>query len=1029
MAEMKYWKGLEEKEINSVPLQSEEFSESLPVVSELGNKIETLASSRRDFLKVMGFSVTAATVAASCEMPVRKSIPYIVKPDEIIPGVANYYASTYAEGGDYCSVLVKTREGRPIKIEGNKLSKITKGGTSALAQASILGLYDNYRLTKAVANGEETTWKKADEAIIAELEAIQAAGGKIRIVSSTLLSPSTKQAIKDFIAKYPSAKHVTYDAVSCTGILKANEATFGKKVIPGYRFDNTDLIVSVGADFLGSWISPVEYAAQYGAKRKLSKETKTMNRHIQVESTLSLAGSNADKRILVKPSHEAVALTHIYNVLASKSGAATVSLSGLDETAKTELTKVADELLAAKGKSLVVSGSNDVNVQLVVNAINILLGNYGTTIDLSAYSNQRQGDDAEMDALVSELGSGDALIVFDSNPVYSYAKKDAFKSALEKVKLSVSLNPKPDETTVLCKYSCPNHHYLEAWNDAEPKNGSFSITQPTIAPLFKTRSAAESFLKWAGIDTPYYDYIRNYWSQNIFSKQTHFASFDMLWDRTVHDGVLDTQVAAETWTPAAIDISAAVAAIAKNAGAADAVELVVYEKIAIRDGKFADNPWLQEVPDPISKITWDNYVCVSKKMAERLGLKQALSKINTSSGTETDLVKVAANGYEITLPVIVQPGTADYTLAIALGYGREVASKTKAVGQNAFPFLQANGGSYSTVIAGATIELVAGSYKVAQTQMHHSIQTPMEKVGKQMERRIIKETTLAEYSANPYAGNEDRKEIQEHLKTLYPDHEKLKRGNQWEMTIDLSSCIGCNACVVACTVENNVPVVGKDEVVRAREMHWLRIDRYFSGSDENPSVVFQPMLCQHCDNAPCENVCPVAATNHSSDGLNQMAYNRCIGTRYCANNCPFKVRRFNWFDYLGADSFRKETIFNNEHDVTEMSEDLTRMVLNPDVTVRSRGVMEKCSFCVQRIQEGKLKAKKAGRGLQDADITVACQTACPTHAISFGDINNKESEVYKIANDERGFKVLEELHVLPSITYLTKVRNTEKSEA
>ena len=1011
MADLKYWKSLEEKEGNVPPAQANEFSTELPVVSGLADKAETLATGRRDFLKVMGFSVTAAAVAASCEMPVRKSIPLLVKPDEMTPGIASYYASTYAEGGDYCSVLVKTRDGRPIKIEGNKLSKISRGGTSAVVQASVLGLYDNYRLKRASANGEETSWKKADEAIVSQLDEIQARGGKIRILSSTVLSPSTKQAIKDFTAKYPATKQVTYDAVSYSGMLKANEQMFGKKALPSYRFDAAELIVSVGADFLGTWISPVEYASQYAAGRKVSKENKKMSRHVQVESFLSLTGSNADKRIVVKPSELASALLTIYQVVQGNKP-------------EGEVPRIAYELLAAKGKSLVVCGLNDVNAQLITNEINRLLGNYGATIDFTNFSNQRQGDDAEMDELVKELGTVDALIIFDANPVYTYPG-DAFKAGLEKVKLSVSLNPKKDETTALCKYYCPNHHYLESWNDAEPKNGQFSITQPTIAPLFKTRSAAESFLKWAGIDTPYYDYIRNYWSQNIFPKQTHFVSFDMMWDRAVQDGVLDTQVAADTTVPNVIDLSAATAALSKPASS-DAFDLVLYEKTAIRDGKFADNPWLQEVPDPVSKITWDNYACVSKSTAEKLGAKKSVAKIVESVGLEADVVKVSANGYEITLPVIVQPGTPDNTIAVALGYGRVMDSKTKTVGQNAYPFLQAG----ANFVSGASITVVAGSaYRIAQTQMHHSIQTPMEKVGKQLERRIVKETTLAEYSANPFAGNEDREEIKKELVTLYPENEKLKRGNQWEMTIDLSSCIGCSACVVSCTAENNVPVVGKDEVVRSREMHWLRIDRYFSGEETNPSVIFQPMLCQHCDNAPCENVCPVAATNHSSDGLNQMTYNRCIGTRYCANNCPFKVRRFNWFDYLGADSFRKGTIFENDKDAAGMEDDLTRMVLNPDVTVRSRGVIEKCSFCVQRIQAGKNLAKRQNRHLTDGDIVTACQDACPTNAISFGDINNENSEVYKIANDERGFKVLEELHVMPSITYLTKVRNTEKSEA
>ncbi len=1023
MADKKYWKGLEEINHASTPKKTaDEFPDELPVISELG-KADALASNRRDFLKMMGFSVTAATLAASCEMPVRKSIPYLVKPDEITPGVANYYASTYAEGGDYCSVLVKTREGRPIKIEGNKLSKISKGGSSAAVQASVLSLYDNYRLQGPHIEGEEVSWRNADEAIKGELESIAARGGKIRILSSTILSPSTKQVIKDFIAKYPTTKHVVYDAVSCSGLLSANEVTLGKRVIPNYRFDVADVIVSVGADFLGTWISPVEFAAQYSSRRKVTKTNKRMNRHVQIESYFSLSGTNADKRIMVKPSEENAALLHLYNAVASKTGGQSVTAGQLDDQHKAEITKTADELVAARGKSIVVCGINDVNAQLITNAINQLLGNYGTTIDLVNYSKQRKGDDAAMNELVSELSTVDALIVLDANPVYNYPDVDnKLKQGLEKVKLTVSMNLKKDETSEFCKYLCPTPHYLEAWNDAMPKNGFYSITQPTISPLFRTRSAAESLLKWSGTDVSYYDYIRDFWKQNIFPKQSRFSSFDVLWDRAVHDGVLDIEVSGEL-TVGNIDAGSAGAALAKKSGG-EGMDLVVYEKVATRDGKFSDNPWLQELPDPVSKVAWDNYACVSKKTAEKLGLKTALNKINESVGTETDLLTVSANGYEITIPALVQPGTPDDTLAIAVGYGRDIAGKTGFIGQNVYPFLKYQSSGISNIVSGVTATHVAGkTFKIAQTQMHHSIHDGLN------ERRIVKETTLAEYNENPFAGNEDRAFVQKHLKSLYPPYENLKNGHHWEMAIDLNTCIGCSACVVACTAENNVPVVGKDEVRRSREMHWLRIDRYFAGDETNPSVIYQPMLCQHCDNAPCENVCPVSATNHSSEGLNQMAYNRCFGTRYCANNCPYKVRRFNWFDYLGADSFFKGTIFDNDKDPHEMADDLTRMVLNPDVTVRSRGVMEKCSFCAQRIQEGKLKAKKEARPLKETDIVPACQDACPTNAITFGDINNEKTEVFKIANDERGFKVLEEIHTLPSITYLTKVRNKDKSEA
>ncbi|GIV33563.1 MAG: quinol:cytochrome C oxidoreductase [Chitinophagales bacterium] len=1027
--EMKYWKGLGEKENAPASRPADEFPEALPALSELEH-IARAKSSRRDFLKMMGFSVTAATVAASCEMPVRKSIPYLVKPDEITPGVANYYASTYAEGGDYCSILVKTREGRPIKIEGNKLSKITRGGTSAVVQASVLGLYDNYRLQRPVADGKGTSWKKVDESITAELAAIAAAGGQIRILSSTILSPSMRQVIKDFVSKYPTARHISWDAVSYSAILKANEMTFGKMVIPDYRLDNADLIVSVGADFLGTWLSPVEFAAQYASRRKVSKENPEMSRHIQVESYLSLTGSNADTRVPVRPSEEGAALLHLYNVVASRTGAQSLPLPEFNTQVKNALARIGEELVAAKGRSVLLCGLNDVQAQLITNAINNMLGNYGNTIRFTHASYQKQGDDAAMQELVNELERIDALIILDANPVYAYPEAERFRKGLEKIRLTVSLNPKNDETTALCKYACPTHHYLESWNDAEPKAGFYGITQPTIAPLFKTRHAAESLLKWMGAETTYYDYIRNYWKQNIFPKQTRFVSFDVMWDHAVHDGVFEIDVAADNPSFIPFDVTAAGAALSGNVKT-DGLDLVVYEKVAIRDGKFADNPWLQELPDPVSKIAWDNYAAVSKKTAEQYGFRRALTKMNESVGTETDLVKVSANGYEVILPVIVQPGTPENTIAIALGYGRVMDrhKDQEVVGKNVFPFIRFTNGTFVKYTSGASIELASSTaYRIAQTQMHHSIQTPMEKLGVNIERRIVKETTLREYKANPYAGNEDRKEIQKHLKSLYPPHPNLKNGHHWEMTIDLNACIGCGACVISCNAENNVPVVGKLEVSRSREMHWLRIDRYYAGSDENPSVIFQPMLCQHCDNAPCENVCPVSATNHSSEGLNQMAYNRCFGTRYCANNCPYKVRRFNWFDYMGADSFFAGTIFNNDKDEFQMTEDLTRMVLNPDVTIRSRGVMEKCSFCVQRIQEGKLKAKKAGRPLQEEDVVTACQDACPTNAIHFGDLNNENSVVSKIAADERGFKVLEELHVLPSITYLTKVRNKPGAE-
>jgi MoCo/4Fe-4S cofactor protein with predicted Tat translocation signal len=998
MAENKYWKSLEEKynDPEFIKQSGKEFKEELPLL--LGDKgIEKVSAGRRDFLKFLGFSVTAATVAAGCEIPVRKSIPYLVKPDEIVPGVANYYASTYFDGADYVSVLVKTREGRPIKIEGNELSPVTKGGTSAAAQASVLSLYDNFRPKAPVANGEEVSWSDADSEITSKLEAIHAKGGQIRIVSSSVISPSLKHAIKEFVAKYPNTKQVTYDAVSYSGILDANEKSFGKRVIPSYNFAQADVVVSVGADFLRNWVSPVEFSSQYAAKRKVNKENPdNLSKHFQFEGILSQAGSNADRRVVVKPSqHDAVVLA-LYNAV-SGSGLS----AGLDEETAKAVQEAAVALTSAKGKSIVISGSNNAETQVLVNAINNLLGNYGATIDFSNHYNLKQGNAQELAAFAAELKSGsvNAVIFLACNPLYNLPNASEVKEALQKAELTVSLSDQLDETAVAVNYLLPAHHYLESWGDAEPKAGHYSITQPAIAPLFKTRNEIETLLSFTGKNVNAYDYIKLYWEQFVYPNQNSITPFTAFWDRSVHDGVasVDNKPAVPSFSG---DAAAAASTVASLKSSGD-LEVAVYEKGGIRDGKNAGNPLLQELPDPISKVTWDNYVALSPKFAAEKGL------------AANDLVKVKAGDYEVILPVHIQPGTAYGVLAIALGYGREAAGKAGAnIGKNAFPFIT-NGNSFAV---GATIEKAGGTYPLAQTQTYHSIFDGLN------ERRIVKETTLEEYKKNPVAGNEDRAHVQEHLTTLYGYHEFP--GHHWGMAVDLNSCIGCGSCVVACNVENNVPIVGKDEVLRSREMHWLRIDRYYAGDEENPTVVFQPMMCQHCDNAPCENVCPVAATNHSAEGLNQMAYNRCIGTRYCANNCPYKVRRFNWFDYWGADMFTEKTVLiENNYDLFGMTEDLTRMVLNPDVTVRSRGVIEKCSFCVQRIQEGKLKAKKEGRKLKDGDIKTACQTACAAGAIVFGDTNDETSLVSKLTNDERAFKVIEEIHTLPSVAYLTKVRN------
>ena len=1036
MAEKIYWKGIEEKEQleGFRQVADKEFMDELPVLSSITEPISIGNSNRRDFLKMLGFSVTAAAVAASCEMPVRKSIPYIWRPEEIAPGIANFYASTFYQGGDYCAVLVKTREGRPIKIEGRdkKNARVTKGGTNARAQASVLSLYDSARFRNPKRGKENITWEVADKEIGEKLKAA-AADGKVVLFSSTVISPSTKAVIDGFGKVIGEGKfeHLVYDGISYTGILDANEKTFGKRLIPSYNFSKAKVIVGVGADFLGTWVSPVEFSADYAVTRRVSKEKTEMSRHIQIESVPTITGYKSDTRIAVKPSEELSALVDIYNVVVG-SGAAKNEKVG----------NAAKELLAAKGASLVVTGLDDVNAQIIANAINNALGNYGTTITWDRPYNTKQGSYKSLTTLVEGLNNGSikGVLFYESNPVYNSPVK-GLAEALKKAEVSVTFTSRPDETSALTTYVCPDNHWLESWSDAEPKAGIFNTQQPTISKLFDTRQVQETLLKWSGKEGSYYEYVQKYWESNVYPKQKEYSGFWAFWDNMVADGEIELPASGSASFngggvgEAVTGLSAAAASLGSDS------QVKFYESIALGDGYWADNPWLQELPDPVSKITWDNYIMVNPTWFVKNGYN-----LDPDFKDKTYAVaKLTVHGQTVELPVVGVPGTPVGTFGVALGYGRQVANKELCTGKNVFQMLQDKDGKF-TNMAAATIEKTGKTEQLAITQTHFNI--TLKDLGGVKTRKIVKETSLKEYQKSIAAkdmysaGNEDRKEIMEEMVTLYYDHEYP--GPHWTMVVDLNTCTGCGACVVACNAENNVPVVGKDQVRRSREMHWMRIDRYYTGEVDNPDVVFQPLMCQHCDNAPCENVCPVAATNHSSEGLNQMAYNRCIGTRYCANNCPYKVRRFNWYDYQQADAFDKKWGTDNNRPLSEttleMHEPLTRMVLNPDVTVRSRGVMEKCSFCVQRLQGGKLEAKKANRPLtglvldkdgsvnQYGDIHTACQTACPTNAITFGDRNNKESEVLKKYKDERAFGVIEETHTMPNVLYLTQVRNREEEK-
>lgn len=1035
MSEQKYWQSFGELNQSEGYQESapNEFREDLPFEDADGKGLLDAQSPRRDFLKYLGFSTAAAMAAASCEIPVKKSIPYVNRPDSLVPGIADYYATTYIQDGDVIPVIAKVRDGRPIKLEGNETSAFTKGGTSSRAQASVLDLYDMARLRfpqKSDGKGGfgELPFADIDKIIGDDFAAL---GGKpVAILSSTINSPSTLEAIKGFLAKFPGSFHVNYDAVSYSGMLLANEASYGKRAIPSYHFDKARLIVSLGADFLGTWLNPVEFSRQYAKGRKITNEQKAeMSRHFQFESHLSMTGANSDERFTHLPSEAGAVAAALLGAL----GGTAVSLA--DKRLKAGVEKAAAELKAHAGEALVVSGSNDVNVQIIVNAINEAIGANGKTINWALPVSSRLGIDADMAALVDKMNNGDigALLVIGANPAYTWHDAAKFATGMQKLKFSVSFNERMDETTQLCKYSVPTHHFLESWGDAELRPGYLSFQQPTINPLFKTRPFQTSLLKWSGVNTEYADFFKAYWTPKL-------GGADAL-GKAMQAGVsepAEMPVGSAPYTGAAraTEALARVAAAKKSSG----TELVIYQKVSLGDGKQAGNPWLQELPDPITKATWDNYVMISPAMAKSLlgiDISDAGQSDDYEAHPQKPVVSVKMGDRKpVALPALIVPGMHPGTIAIAVGYGRhaKVGRAAQGAGQNAYPFTSFNGTTVDS-FATVTVTKTGETYKVAQNQSHGLLHGRIE---------VVKEITLGEFQHNP---KEILQERQRELGayggtdnftaqgTLYPVYDRP--GARWGMSIDLNSCTGCAACVVACNAENNIPVVGKREVMRGHELHWMRIDRYFTGDMENPDVIFQPMLCQHCDNAPCENVCPVAATNHSSEGVNQMIYNRCIGTRYCANNCPFKVRRFNWSDYTGADSFpdnQRPLVEENALDeiILTMNEPLTRMVLNPDVTVRSRGVIEKCSFCVQRTQEAKLTAKKENRPLKDGDVKTACMQACPTEAIVFGNANDKESRISKIRTEEsplRLFYSLEQLHVLPSVNYLTKVRHKDHGVA
>ncbi|GEC79667.1 TAT-variant-translocated molybdopterin oxidoreductase [Flavobacterium aquatile] len=1017
----KYWKSVEELNENSSiveTLKNNEFVEAIPTDEFLGDAASLSSSSttRRDFLKYVGFSTAAATLAA-CEGPVHKSIPYVVQPEQIIPGIADFYATTMFDGFDFANLLVKTREGRPIKIDNNKIEG-AKFAANARVHASVLSLYDSMRLKSPMINQKNANWTEVDAKIKSSLADAKAKGGQVVLLTNTLASPSTEKLIADFLAKNPNSKHVIYDAVSESAALDAFETVYGQRALVDYDFSKANTIVSIGADFLGDWQGG-SFDSGY-AKGRIPQAGK-MSKHIQFEANMTLSGAAADKRVAMSVANQKQALVKIYNVITGSSIA-----SSLGKEFDTEVTKAAKQLQDAGSKGVLVSGIQDKNAQLLVIAINQVLAS--EAFSTTGARQIRKGSNEKVAQLIADLNAGTVhtLIMSGVNPVYTLANSEAFISGLKKTKLSVAFSLKEDETASITTIAAAVPHYLESWNDHSLTAGTYSLTQPTIRPLFNTKQFQDVLLSLNGAGGTFYDYLKV--NSGAFVAGTS-------WNKVVHDGIFVG--AASTVSGGTADYASAANALSQAKPVAG-FELVLYTKTGLGDGQQANNPWLQEFPDPITRVSWDNYLTVSKADAEELKLG---NEIVANGGLNGSYATVKVGKTELKVPVIIQPGQAKGTVGLSLGYGRKAALKEEMqVGVNAYVLYN----NFDNVQAAQLVK-ADGEHEFASVQSQKTLMGRGD---------IVKETTLAVYKEASAKGDIkafnappmvslDHKEVEATKVDLWESFDRSV-GHHFNLSIDLNACTGCGACVIACHAENNVPVVGKDEVRRSRDMHWLRIDRYYSSEDtfagdnkkkeefdgltgdkgslsgfgemedpsDNPQVVFQPVMCQHCNHAPCETVCPVAATSHGRQGQNQMAYNRCVGTRYCANNCPYKVRRFNWFLYNNNDEF-------NFH----MNDDLGRMVINPDVNVRSRGVMEKCSLCIQMTQKTILTAKREGREVKADEFETACSAACSSGAMIFGDVNNTEDAVTKLAASDRSYHLLEHVGTKPNVVYQVKVRN------
>lgn len=1021
-----YWRGFKDL-YNDPAFAEEKKNEFTHGITEAPNLKSMSAISRRRFLALMGASAALAGVSCSPYRDKGKIIPYVNGKESLLPGIANYYASTYNNGGQSYGILIKTREGRPIKINGNPDHPLNKGKIPSHVQAAILDLYDPARfqypqrqkksdlaLFKNVY--EKTSWKEIDSELIKLFEKAVADKKEIAVIGHTNLSPTAQKIYDDFTKVYPTAKFYHYELFDDQNRKDAWNRCYGTTKLPLLHFNKANVIISIDGDFLGTDRNSTSYIPEFSQRRDIVKNAK-FNRFYMVEAGYSQSSLNADYRLKLKPELYENFLISLLNTVAEKIDKKLPrEISNLtDKSSLNDFTKTAgwdeqvviqmvEDILKEKQNVLFYAGDQQsVNVHLLVNTLNDILGStthYEYTRQFLEFS--KNSNFKNLLGLSNKMMRGEvaAVIHLDTNPVYHLPPDLKYAEGLEKVENVISMAHMENETVLKSHFVLPIHHPLESWGDAAPLTGVYSLQQPVIEPLYDSRQSEAIFMIWNGKDVEkysskiYHDYLRDNWQTSVYPGQKRVVDFKQFWFASLHDGVAYVQD--KNVKVAAFNSSALSGIEVKKSN--NAWTLIFKPSYTLGDGKYANNGWMQEIPHPVTKVTWDNYAAISVASSEKLHVKN------------NDLLEIEFNGKKIKMPAFIQPGMADDTIAMEMGYGRKSAGPVGSnVGFDINRLRTLENGPTPWLLYDAKVLKTDGKYELASTQEHFVIDLE-EKAELLKERHIVDVETLEEYQKNPNVTKDKR----DHVFSITDDWEY--KGNKWGMAIDLNKCIGCNDCVTSCNVENNIPVVGKDQVMRGREMHWMRIDRYYSGTPEEPNAILQPMLCQHCDNAPCENVCPVAATVHSPEGLNDMAYNRCVGTRYCANNCPYKVRRFNFFNY-------RDHVANGYYE----SDSLT-LLANPEVTVRSRGVMEKCSMCVQRISQEKDMARKERRDPDGDKIVTACQEACPADAIVFGDSNKKDGALSKYLQHELSFYALEETNVRPNITYITKLRNTHTED-